>query len=932
MDSLKQSSSTREGQSKEGSPILNAGQPSGSHNDSLLPTHNEKAPLRRHRLFRIDTAGESGRSGIHPVHFFGVCFKSTCTLSMLVNVLWPFVPAAIAIHFAHPDLHIWIFALNYIAMVPSANLLGFAGGELAKKLPKVLGVLLETTLSSVVEIVLFMVLIHKDKNGSLIPVIQAAILGSVLANLLLCLGLCFFFGGMGREHQSFHEAVSEVGTGLLLVAGFGLLIPSAFFSALSSNSSKTTITEEVLSRYTLVISRATAVILLVAFLMYLYYNLHSHHSIFDEVLELDEHKDEDREEELKRAKLTLVECFVAISVSVACVCMSAVFLVQEIEHVVDERGVSDNFMGLILVPLVEKAAEHLTAIDEAWDNQINFALFHCLGPTIQTALLNAPLAVIVGWGLDKDLGLNFEIFMIVLVVLSILVVGNFLRDDHDIPVKRVEVASAFTDGKEAAGNAKWVMEYLNHDTLLSREELTLYTKLESAGTLRNFIRKPDTSEGRPFLDEDIRRAINSLNASTAVFQKQTGILASLCEDIDKQLRRETERGARHNRDIERLRQRRELEKQNTNAATRELADKVSAGLRIESENAAVDSKRILSSLAAWLKEDDRVLADLGRLVSGLKPTGDDALAVKRTSELSMILAQCLAEELQHRLDRMYLENLRAGPFKAAQVSDTVDDDILIALEGELESLYPEIDILAEMYTKQQYATPILRELRNHHSHLRIASHRKLDYILDLVTEMKLSTDRLIRSLQDRESFCGTLEALNTIYRTKIGDQFSDLPVPRRGPSARRSNPPTLMSTSSATRIGSLSEPQILAAVLRRTGLTFESLFQPKENGRDVNALSEKRQHIIDCLHDYGIAADTPLVADMISSDRATRLLSSSLRANSHFTTLLTNAAHEAQLSELESNLARIQKGIEFLDLDVLFRHNEDREKLTERWG
>jgi Ca2+:H+ antiporter len=62
------------------------------------------------------------------------------------------------------------------------------------------------------------------------------------------------------------------------------------------------------------------------------------------------------------------------------------------------------------------------------DNQINFALFHCLGPSIQTALLNAPLAVIVGWCLDKDMGLNFEIFMIVLVVLSILVVGNFLRD------------------------------------------------------------------------------------------------------------------------------------------------------------------------------------------------------------------------------------------------------------------------------------------------------------------------------------------------------------------------------------------------------------------------------------------------------------------------------------------------------------------------
>ena len=62
------------------------------------------------------------------------------------------------------------------------------------------------------------------------------------------------------------------------------------------------------------------------------------------------------------------------------------------------------------------------------DNQINLALFHCLGPSIQTALLNAPLAVIVGWGLNKSMSLDFEIFMIVLLVLSILVLGNFLRD------------------------------------------------------------------------------------------------------------------------------------------------------------------------------------------------------------------------------------------------------------------------------------------------------------------------------------------------------------------------------------------------------------------------------------------------------------------------------------------------------------------------
>lgn len=238
-----------------------------SNDESLLPTYNEKSPHWRHTLFRVNTAGESGRRGIHPILFFRTCFKSTCTLSMLVNVLWPFIPAAITFHFAREDLHVWIFALNYVAMVPSANLLGFAGGELSKKLPKVLGVLLETTLSSVVEIVLFMVLLHNDNGGNFIPVIQAAILGSVLANLLLCLGLCFFVGGLKRDHQSFHEAVSEVGTGLLLVAGFGLLIPSAFNSALSGNQSNTTITPDELSHSTLVISRSTAIILLVAFVM-----------------------------------------------------------------------------------------------------------------------------------------------------------------------------------------------------------------------------------------------------------------------------------------------------------------------------------------------------------------------------------------------------------------------------------------------------------------------------------------------------------------------------------------------------------------------------------------------------------------------------------------------------------------------------------------
>ena len=333
----------------------------------------------------ITPEGESGRTGIHPVHFARVAWKSTCHASTAVNVLWPFVPAAIVLHFAWPDLHVYIFAISYIAMVPCANLLGFAGQELARKLPRVAGILIETTLGSVVEIVLFMVLIVKDNGtgtgeGNFIPVIKAAILGSILANLLLCLGACFFFGGLRRSEQSFHATISEVGSGLLLVAGFALLVPSAFFAALQGKviddpnidieDGSAPFTLNRLRHDTLKISQATSVILILCFVVYIWFNARTHDTIFSDILEADEEADEDRHLDLKKAKFTFTEATIAIILSTTLISLIAVFLVEEIEWIVKNRHIPDNFLGLILVPLVEKAAEHLTAIDEAWDNQI----------------------------------------------------------------------------------------------------------------------------------------------------------------------------------------------------------------------------------------------------------------------------------------------------------------------------------------------------------------------------------------------------------------------------------------------------------------------------------------------------------------------------------------------------------------------------------
>lgn len=136
-------------------------------------------------------------------------------------------------------------------------------------------------------------------------------------------------------------------------------------------------------------------------------------------------------------------------------------------------------------------------------------------------------------------------------------------------------------------------------------------------------------------------------------------------------------------------------------------------------------------MTARLKDDDRTFGALERLASGVDSTGENAAAVRQTVELSATLAEYVTEEIHHRLDRLFLENIHDSQLdsdKPTETSDNQQEEIIAALEEELESLYPEIGVLAEMSTKQQFSEPILRQLQNHHGQLRVASHRKLEYV------------------------------------------------------------------------------------------------------------------------------------------------------------------------------------------------------------
>lgn len=211
-----------------------------------------------------------------------------------------------------------------------------------------------------------------------------------------------------------------------LCSGVAIAVPTIFDLGMTFGDSD--LSPEEIDARSLDISRIIAVLLMIAWAVFVFFQARTHHGIYDAIFEYDEHRDSDREKEMARPKLTLIEALIALAISLALVALIAVILVLEIHHVIEHSNVSDPFMGLILVPLVEKFAEHLTAIDEAWDNQMNFALSHVLGSTLQTTLFNGPLTVIVGWGLGKGMDLQFEIFNLVMLILAILTVGRFLQD------------------------------------------------------------------------------------------------------------------------------------------------------------------------------------------------------------------------------------------------------------------------------------------------------------------------------------------------------------------------------------------------------------------------------------------------------------------------------------------------------------------------
>ncbi|KAM0461016.1 hypothetical protein ACHAO4_001815 [Trichoderma viride] len=407
--------------SNEHTPLLNGeGASSNGTTNHIQSSNNERSAAFRFFFDSKHTPGtHSERFAVRTLAYSWHIAKVTL-LSNYINFLLIMVPIGIVAGRLGWNSTA-VFTINFFAIIPLAAVLSFATEEISIKLGETLGGLLNATFGNAVELIVSIVALRDNQ----IEVVQASMLGSILSNLLLVMGMCFFFGGIrhrgisgGGTEQTFSAAVAQTTCSLMTLSSASLVIPAALYGVLDQGHTNL----EDKERSILVLSRGTAIILLVLYALYLVFQLRTHSNLFDTESQLAEGEDP---EEPTLGPIAATAVLVVVTILVA---ICADYLVGSIDDIVESANISKAFIGLILIPIVGNAAEHVTAVVVALRNKMDLAMGVAIGSSIQIALGVTPFLVIVGWIIGRDMTLHFETFETVAFAVSVLVVTYTVQD------------------------------------------------------------------------------------------------------------------------------------------------------------------------------------------------------------------------------------------------------------------------------------------------------------------------------------------------------------------------------------------------------------------------------------------------------------------------------------------------------------------------
>ncbi len=321
----------------------------------------------------------------------------------IVKLLLIFAPVAVIAELAGAD-PVLVFLFAALGVIPLADLIGEATEELAVHTGPKIGGLLNATLGNAAELI---ITIFALREG-LVELVRASITGSILGNLLLVLGLSILLGGLKNGLQQFDRRTAGLNATMLILAVIALLVPSLFDAALVENRAAE-----------LGLSEGVAVVMIIIYGLSVWYSFRQGDPLTREPATGQNH----------HARWSVRLALGVLAAATLGIVILSEVLVGAVSHVTDTLGLTEFFIGIIIIPLVGNVAEHLVAVQVAFKNKMELSMAVSLGSSLQVALFVAPVLVFISLLMGGEtLLLVFNGFELIALVAASLIAAFIALD------------------------------------------------------------------------------------------------------------------------------------------------------------------------------------------------------------------------------------------------------------------------------------------------------------------------------------------------------------------------------------------------------------------------------------------------------------------------------------------------------------------------
>lgn len=347
----------------------------------------------------------------------------------ILYLLLVLVPVALAMELLGIGGHTSMFVVSSLALVPLAAVLGRATEEVAVHTGPKIGGFLNATLGNAAELIITIVALR----AGLTTVVKASITGSIIGNVLLVLGAAVFLGGLKNGVQKFDPRAAGVNASVMSLAVMAMMIPAIF--ALGSPEHRPS-NEDIVR-----LSDGTAIVLIILYGFYLAFTIF----LTPDRRPAPAGESEAGESEHSEGGMKLPMSIGLLVGSTLAIVFMSELLVGAIEPTAEQWGISELFVGVMLVPLVGNIAEHLVVVQVALKNKMDLSIGIAVGSAVQIALFVAPVLVLVSQFVGpQPMTLVFNQFELVALVAAILITVMISIDGRSNWLEGIQLIALYT--------------------------------------------------------------------------------------------------------------------------------------------------------------------------------------------------------------------------------------------------------------------------------------------------------------------------------------------------------------------------------------------------------------------------------------------------------------------------------------------------------